>query len=393
MGSGRIHSREFKLMVVRQVEQEGKRPVQVCRAHGLAPSLLWRWRQEYAARGELAFSPHQPAGTAALEQRVADLERLVGQRTLENAALKKGLSLRTTGERQAMIAALHAAEPRLSIRRWCRLFGVGRTWYYTRPTAAAHAAHDRALLEAIEAIVLEFPGYGYRRVTAQLHRDGWRVNHRRVLRVMRQESVLCHRHRGFIATTDATHGERRYPNLITGVGIEHLDQVWVADITAIHLPRRVVYLAAILDAHSRCCVGWHLSRRIDTDLTVAALEHALARRQPAPGLIHHSDQGVQYASAAYVARLEQVGAQISMAAVGNPYENAQAESFFKTLKREEVYLNDYQTAADARAQIGHFIEDVYNAKRLHSSLAYLSPLEFEAQLRAHEADVPLPMVR
>lgn len=277
-----------------------------------------------------------------------------------------------------MIRIAHAAHPDLSIRRLCDLFGVGRTWYYTQPSAEESATREVALRAAIEEIVLAFPGYGYRRVTKQLQRDGWSVNHKRVARVMREESLLCQLKRRFVVTTDASHRLRRYPNLIVDLVIERPDQVWQADITYIRLPTRFVYLACILDSYSRRCVGWALSRSVDTDLTLAALEVALATRQPAAGLIHHSDQGVQYASAAYVERLEQAGVQLSMAASGNPYENAKAESFFKTLKVEEVYLNEYQPFQEAHANLEHFIEDVYNRKRLHSSLGYLPPDEFEA---------------
>jgi len=195
--------------------------------------------------------------------------------------------------------------------------------------------------------------------------------------VMRQESLLCQLKRRFVATTDSRHGCRAYPNLLRAAAVDRLDQAWVADITYVRLPTTFVYLACLLDAHSRRCVGWHLARHIDTRLTLAALDQALATRRPAPGFIHHSDQGVQYASAAYVARLAEAGARISMAAVGNPYENAKAESFFKTLKREEVYLKDYQTFVEARTNLAQFIDDVYNTKRLHSSLGYRPPAEFE----------------
>lgn len=276
-----------------------------------------------------------------------------------------------------MIADLHTAEPRLSIRRLCQLTGTGRTWYYQRPSAAERARRDVALRDAIEQIVLEFPGYGYRRVTKPLQRDDWVVNHKRVLRVMRAESLLCHLKKHFVTTTDATHDYRRYPNLIKELTIERLDQVWVADITYIRLPTAFVYLAAVLDAYSRRCIGWQLSRAIDTQLALVALEHALGTRPPLSGVIHHSDQGVQYASQRYVTRLETAGLQPSMSAPGNPYENARAESFFKTLKREEVYLNDYQSFADAEAHLDHFIDAVYNQKRLHSSLGYRPPVEFE----------------
>ena len=171
----------------------------------------------------------------------------------------------------------------------------------------------------------------------------------------------------------------RYPNLIKDAETDGLDRVWISDITYVRLPTTFCYLAAVLDAYSRRCVGWHLSRWIDTRLTLSALRMALASRRPDPGLIHHSDQGVQYASGEYVLRLEEAGARISMAAVGNPYENAKAESFFRTLKMEEVYLKDYRTFEEAEQNIGEFIEEVCNEKRLHSSLGYRPPVEFEAE--------------
>jgi putative transposase len=278
-----------------------------------------------------------------------------------------------------MIAQAQQDHPRLSLRRLTALFGVSRAWYYgAQQSDVVAAAEATALRDAIEQIVLQFPGYGYRRVTHALKRTGWTVNHKRVLRVMRQESLLCQLKRRFVVTTDSRHGLDIYPNLLRDLVVTRPNQAWVADITYIRLPTTFVYLAAILDAFSRRCVGWHLSRTIDTALTLAALDHALACRQPAPGLIHHSDRGVQYASTAYVARLASVGARVSMSAVGNPYDNATAESFFKTLKYEEVYLQDYQTFADAVANLERFIEDVYNTKRLHSSLGYCPPAEFEA---------------
>ena len=244
-----------------------------------------------------------------------------------------------------------------------------------------------ALRDAIEALTLAFPGYGYRRVTAQLQRDGWSINHKRVLRIVREEALLCHLKRRFVPTTDSRHALRRYSNLLVECSFDAPDQAWVADITSIRLPTGFAYLAALLDAWPRSCVGWQLGRSIDTHLTLAALDRAIRPRQPRPGLVHHSDQGVQYASDAYVDRLDTAGAQISMAAVGTPYENAKAERFFRTLKHEEVYLNQYDSFTDAETNIGRFIDDVYNAKRLHSSLGYRPPAEFEAVYAAsHRED-------
>jgi putative transposase len=277
-----------------------------------------------------------------------------------------------------VIERVHEEHPGMSIERLCCLMGVSRSWYYARPPTTEKAKKDVELRDTIERIVLEFPGYGYRRVTVALRREGWDANHKRVLRIMREETLLCQIKRRFVPTTDSAHAFGRYPNLIKDIEIDGLNQVWISDITYIRLPTTFCYLAAVLDAYSRRCVGWHLSRLIDTRLTLVALEMALAARRAEVGLIHHSDQGVQYASSEYVERLEEAGARISMASVGNPYENAKAESFFRTLKMEEVYLKDYRNFEEAQENIAEFIEEVYNQKRLHSSLGYLPPVEFEA---------------
>lgn len=277
-----------------------------------------------------------------------------------------------------MISLLKEDHPEASERQLCRLFGVSRSWYYDKLSAEGAASRELDLRDAIERIVLEFPGYGYRRVTAELRRRGFSVNRKRVLRIMREESLLCQLRRRFVPTTDSRHGFGVYPNLIKDAELDGINQAWIADITYVRLPAAFCYLAAILDAYSRRCIGWCLSRRIDTSLTLAALEMALANRQPEAGLIHHSDRGVQYASGEYVARLEEAGARLSMAAVANPYENAKAESFFRTLKMEEVYIKDYRDFFEAEENLGVFIEEVYNKRRLHSSLGYLPPVEFEA---------------
>ncbi len=277
-----------------------------------------------------------------------------------------------------MIDEVKESRSGTSERELCRVFGVSRSWYREHRSPEEKAAQGLELREAIERIALEFPGYGYRRVTKELHRRGWMVNHKKVLGVMRKESLLCQLKRHFKPTTDSTHLFGRYPNLVKSAAVDAPDVVWSADITYVRLPTRFCYLASIIDDYSRYCVGWALSRFIDTRLTLSALQMALATRRPAVGLIHHSDQGLQYASREYVLRLEEAGALISMSAVGNPYENAKAESFFRTLKMEEVYIKDYRTFEEAEENIAEFIEGLYNQKRLHSSLGYLPPVEFEA---------------
>jgi len=236
------------------------------------------------------------------------------------------------------------------------------------------------LRDRIEAICLEFQGYGYRRVSCQLKRERWDVNHKKVLRIMRESDLLCRAKRKRVKTTDSGHHFPRYPNLIKGMIINRLNQVWLADITYIRIRTGFVYLAAVLDACSRRVIGYAISTRLDTALTLQALRMAIAERQPVAGIIHHSDQGVQYASTEYVAELKNYGFDISMARTGNPYENAMMESFFKTLKYEEVYLYEFETIDDVIARLPYFIEEVYNQKRLHSALHYYSPNDYEERL-------------
>src|SRR5258706_11429741 len=236
-----------------------------------------------------------------------------------------------------MIEQAHRQDPELSVQRLCELFSVSCSWYYERSSQPESDREEIALRDEIERIILEFSGYGYRRVTYALKRQGWNVNHKRVLRIMREESLLCHLKKRFVVmTTNSRHGFPVYPNRLADLVLTAPDQAWVADLTYIRLRSAFVYLACILDAFSRRCVGWHLSRDMTTQLTLAALRQALEQRQPPPGLIYHSDRGVQYASLEYVEQLEHMGAQISMSAVCNPYDYPKTASFFMCLNIEQV---------------------------------------------------------
>lgn len=258
---------------------------------------------------------------------------------------------------------------------------LSRATLYRRLTVAPEPDPDLELRDQVQRIALDWPSYGYRRITAELHRQGVAANHKRVLRLMREDNLLVlRRKRSFIRTTDSQHGLAVYPNLVPELTLTSINQLWVADITYIRLLREFVYLAVVLDAFSRRCLGWALEPYLEAELALAALRMALATRSIEPGLAHHSDQGVQYASSAYTELLKERGIRISMSRRGNAYDNAKAESFIKTLKYEEVYLFEYETILEARSRIKRFLEEVYNQKRLHSSLGYVPPVEFEQQL-------------
>jgi transposase InsO family protein len=269
-----------------------------------------------------------------------------------------------------------------SVERLCRLSEVSRAGYYRHWQVSAPRAEETGLRDAIQRLSLANRHYGYRRIAALLGREGWQANHKRVLRLMREDNLLALRRKAFVpVTTDSRHGWRVVPNLARGMELTGLDQLWVADITYVHLAEEFAYLAIILDAFSRKVIGWALETHLRAELAITALDMAIAARAPAPGsLIHHSDRGVQYACGDYAARLEAHDIQPSMSRVGNPYDNAKAERFMRTLKEEEADGSTYRDAAEARAMIGAFIETVYNRQRLHSALDYLAPEEYEAKL-------------
>jgi len=272
-------------------------------------------------------------------------------------------------------------QSKLAISHLCNNEVVSRATYYRLKNQKTLCPDEN--LRLIQDIALEFPFYGYRRITKELQREGNQVNHKKVLRIMRENNLLCRRKKAFKpATTDSNHSFRVYPNLAKDLVVTGLNQLWVSDITYIRLLKDFIYLAVILDIFSRKCIGWCLSRDIDTQLTLNALNMAISRRKSLgfSNLIHHSDLGVQYAADEYVKRLSELGIKISMSRRGNVYDNAFAESFMKTLKVEEVYMNEYETYQDVYENIERFIEKVYNEKRLHSSIGYLPPNKFEQEV-------------
>ena len=257
---------------------------------------------------------------------------------------------------------------------------MSRAGYYRHLARVKPAEADIELRDRMQRITLSNRRYGYRRVSAELHRQGFRVNHKKVLRLMRNDNLLAIRKRRYVLTTDSDQHRAAYPNWAQTLQVDGIDQLWQADITYVRMRRSFVYLAVVMDSYSRRVVGWELGSSLQAILALKALRKAIQFRRPKPGLVHHSDQGVQYGSRAYVELLEQSGALISMSRRGNPYDNARVESFMKTLKSEEVNLQTYQSMDQARASIADFIDAVYNQRRLHSSLGYQPPAAFEASL-------------
>jgi putative transposase len=266
----------------------------------------------------------------------------------------------------------------LSIERMCYLAGVSRAGFYRSLQARAPVEEEMETRSAIQRIFIEHKGrYGYRRITAELRRRGMLVNHKRVLRMQREDNLLAVQPRAFLVTTDSDHGLEVYLNLASRMKLTGINQLWVADITYIRLQQEFVFLAVVLDAFSRKMVGWALGRTLVAGLPIAALQQAIAQRQPPPGLVHHSDRGVQYACGDYSQVLQKHQMIASMSRPANPYDNASCESFIKTIKREEVYANQYRDMEHLFANIKLFIEQYYNRCRLHSALGYRTPEEFE----------------
>jgi putative transposase len=271
----------------------------------------------------------------------------------------------------------HAAKEGQAVIALCAMTGLNRAGYYRSRLPLQGIPVEMELRDEMQRIALESPSYGYRRITAELRRRNFDVNHKRVLRMMRQDNLLCVRQRAFVTTTDSRHGLPVYPNLARDMELTAVNQLWVADITYIRLREEFVYLAVVLDAYSRRVIGWALGRTLEAEFAASALRMALLTRRPAPGLVHHSDRGIQYASGSYTGFLKDHEITISMSRKGNPYDNAACESFMKTLKYDEVYRNEYRDFEEARHSISEFLNVVYNQQRLHSALGYCTPAEFE----------------
>jgi len=270
----------------------------------------------------------------------------------------------------------------LSAARMCQLSWVSRAGFYRSFQQASPVEEEMVVRAAVQKVALEHRRrYGYRRIGRELEKQGLVVNHKRVLRMLREDNLLGMQPRQFVVTTESQHRLEVAVNLARRLKLTGVNQLWVADITYIQVWSEFVYLAVVLDGFSRKVVGWELGRRIDRRLALAALEMAIAQRQPLPGLVHHSDRGVQYACREYVALLEKHHMVASMSRPGNPYDNARCESFMRTLKREEIYANRYRDLEHLRANVEDFIERYYNQKRLHSALGYRSPQEFEQAMQ------------
>jgi len=330
--------------------------------------------------------PQQRLGRSTIQPRtpIGSRERKAqgqgGRARHADGPFKKIASLGSAAEKRGYID--NHREELGSISKACQVAGLPSSTFYYKPDKQHRKRRDdqdEKLRQLIERIHEELPGYGYRRIKRELKRRGHKVNEKPVRRVMKKFGLKPITWRTFVRTTDSRHALPVYPNLIKNRQVCAVNQVWVADITYIRIRSSFVYLAAILDLYSRKVVGWAISKRIDTELCVAALRMALETRR-SHGCIHHSDRGVQYASAAYVALLRQYGLQVSMSAKGNPYDNAFMESFYKTLKYEEVHLWNYETYEDVIERLPFFLEEVYNRKRLHSSIGYVPPTEFEAAI-------------
>jgi putative transposase len=276
----------------------------------------------------------------------------------------------------------------LTIEQMCDLARVSRAGFYRHWLEKEPTAAEMSLRDAMQRAALRHRYYGYRRILVLLQREGYVVGAKKVRRLMRKDNLLAVRRRKFIVTTDSDHTFKVYPNLARHLELSDINQLWVADITYVRLEQEFVYVALVLDAYSRRVIGWAVERTMEAPLTLAALDQAIASRQPKPGLVHHSDQGSQYACGDYIDRLEACGAVLSMSRPGRPWENGRCESFIKTLKQEQLDAREYGTLEELRDHVEEFVEQIYNHERLHSALGYQSPVDFEQQQALADRQAP-----
>ena len=342
--------------------------VELCREHQPTSQMVGNWKQQFLAAAPQVFE--QGSADNEEQARIAELERMVGRLTMELEIAKKSLQLAGWDAAQKRTAAM-TMQADYPVKTICEVLDLPRSSFYHR----ASEGDDPDLRDALLDLAGQYPTYGYRRLTALLKRAGWSVNHKRIQRMMAQMGLQRPVKRRKMRTSDSQHDFPRYPNRVGGLEISRPHQVWVADITYIRLERDFVYLAVIMDVHTRAVRGWHLSRSLERELTLMALRRALADRVPD---IHHSNQGVQYACGDYTDLLREHGVQISMAAVGKPEDNGYAERLMRTIKEEEVDLSEYEDFHDAYRSIGRLLDELYTQKRIHSALGYLTPAEYEA---------------
>ena len=359
------YSRKFQRMAVERMKTS-EDVEELARELGVTRRCLYKWRRKFEIiePGEEALRPSTHA--SAHRKEIHRLKQLLAEKTLYD-----------------QIQEVMSLQGSLSIERMCQMVPVSRRGFYRSLKEQQPAEEEMEVRSAIQQIALQHRRrYGYRRITAELHRRGMPVNHKRVARIMREDNLLGMQPKQFVVATKSNHKLEIYLNLAGRMKLTGINQLWVADITYIRLKAEFVYLAVILDGFSRKVVGWALDRTLAMRLTIGALEQAIDSRRPEPGLVHHSDRGLQYASEEYIKVLEKNRVIPSMSRPANPYDNASCESFMKTLKREEIYANKYDDLENLRANIEEFIEQYYNRLRLHSALGYRSPQEFEQQIEA-----------
>ena len=359
---------EFKAEVVLEALRGESSQAELCRRHNLGEDQVSKWKQQFLENADSVFASTDKQSSEAAE-RIAHLEHLVGRLTVALDIQKKSLDLveLIPSEQRQIVEALRTD---YSVRQICETLGFNKSTLYYQPKIDAS---EEVLRTEIEKLAAAYPTYGYRRITKLLLRMGYTVGYRRVARLMKSANLSVSVKR-ICQTTRSLREVSPWVNRLQTVEVSRCDHVWVGDITYVRLKGHFIYVAVVMDVFTRMIRAWHLSQHLTQSLTLKPLEEALHRSVPE---IHHSDQGVQYLSNAYISTLKRHDIEISVARRGCPWENGYAERLIRTLKEEEVHLNAYEDIHEARSRIGHFITHVYNHKRPHSALGYLTPMEFQ----------------